>query len=198
MFNKVSKIIRWTILLGMLYTLYSIIITDKIEFNDQKDETVLIKMAKDTNKSKELFKIRKQLNKLFPNNTQYKKEFDDIVKIQANKLLDAHEKMLLPLAIGNYRYIDKIEFGKDKNNKYVLIMNLTKIFDEKLDKSSQKELKKIFLITHHGIYAHYGFDKNMRLILSPTFDDKSEIEIIDLGRKYEEELVEIPSRPENK
>ena len=198
MFNKISKIIRWTILFGMLYTLYSIIITDKIEFNDQKDESVLLKMAKDTNKSKELFKIRKQLNTLFPDNVEYKKEFDEIVKIQANKLLDAHEKMLLPTPIGNYKYIDKIEFGKDKNNKYVLIMNLTKTFDKKLEKSAQTELKKIFYITHHGIYEHYGFDKNMTLILSPTFNDKSEIKIIDLDRKYEEKLVEIPSRPENK
>jgi len=195
MFNKIAKTIRWTILLGMLYTLYSITIGNDVEFENQKDEILLLDMAKKTNKSAELFKIRRQLTSLFPKNIQYKEDFDDIVKQQANKLLDAHEKMLVPIAIGNYRYINKIEFGKDKNDKFVLVFNLTKIFDEKLDERTQKELKKIFYITHHGIYEHYGFDKNMRLLLTPTYDHKSEVDVIDLGRVYEEDLSIVPETP---
>lgn len=195
MFNKLARIVRWTILLGMLYTLYSITMKNDIEFNNQKDESLLLQMAIDTTKSKELFKIRKQLTKLFPQNEEYREDFNYIVKQQANKLLDAHEKMLLPVAIGNYRYIKKIEFGIDKDDKFVLILNLTKVFDEQLTKSSKEELKKIFYITHHGIYEHYGFDKDMRLLLTPTYDDKSAINIIDLDRNYEEGLVEIPSNP---
>ena len=195
MFNKIAKTIRWTILLGMLYTLYSITIGNDVEFENQKDEILLLDMAKNTNKSAELFKIRRQLAVLFPENIQYKENFDAIVKQQANKLLDAHEKMLIPIAIGNYRYIKKIDFGKDKEGKFVLVFNLTKIFDEKLDERTKKELKKIFYITHHGIYEHYGFDKDMRLVLTPTFDDKSEVEIIDLGRVYEKEITNIPPKP---
>ena len=197
MFNKIAKTIRWTILLGMLYTLYSITIGNDVEFENQKDEILLFDMAKKTNKSAELFKIRRQLTSLFPKNIQYKEDFDDIVKQQANKLLDAHEKMLVPIAIGNYRYINKIEFGKDKNDKFVLVFNLTKIFDEKLDERTQKELKKIFYITHHGIYEHYGFNKGMRLLLVPTYDSKDSIEILDLDRVYKEEFQKIPPKPEN-
>lgn len=193
MFNKIAKTIRWTILLGMLYTLYSITIKDSVEFTNQTDEKILVQMAKETSKSKDLFKIREQLTSLFPNNEQYKKDFKDIVKQQANKLLDAHEKMLLPHPIGNYRYVQKVEFGKDKDGKFVLILNLTEIFDKKLDIKSKNELKKMFFITHHGIYEHYGFDKNMRLILSPTYDNKKDIEILDLERVYEKELTKIPS-----
>lgn len=195
MFNKVAKTIRWTILLGMLYTLYSITIDNDIEFNNQKDELTLIEMARNTNKSAELFKIRRQLATLFPDNVQYEEDFNEIVKRQANKLLDAHEKMLVPVAIGNYRYIKKIDFGKDKDDKFVLVFNLTKLFDEKLDKRTQKELKKIFYITHHGIYEHYGFDKDMRLVLTPTYDDKSEIEIFDLDRVYEGDIPKVPVAP---
>ena len=184
MFNKIAKIIRWTILLGMLYTLYSITIKDSIEFTNQIDEKTLVQMAKNTSKDKDLLKIRQQLVTLFPTNEDYKKDFQDIVKIQANKLLDAHGKMLLPVAIGNYRYVKQIEFGKEKNGKFVLILNLTEIFDKQLKESTKKELKKIFNITHHGIYEHYGFDKGMRLLLVPTFDSKDDIEILDLSRIY--------------
>ena len=138
MFNKIAKTIRWTILLGMLYTLYSITIKDNVEFINQTDENTLIKMAKDTSKSKELFKIRKQLTTLFPANKQYQNDYLNIVKIQANKLLDAHEKMLIPVAIGNYRYVKKIEFGKDKDDKFVLILNLTELFDKQLGERTKK------------------------------------------------------------
>ena len=79
MFNKIAKTIRWTILLGMLYTLYSITIGNDVEFENQKDEILLLDMAKKTNKSAELFKIRRQLTSLFPKNIQYKEDFDDIV-----------------------------------------------------------------------------------------------------------------------
>jgi len=185
MFNKIAKTIRWTILLGMLYTLYTITIKNDPEFNNQTDEKTLVDMAKNTSKSKDLFLIRKRLTTLFPSNERYKKDYEDITKQQANKLLDAHEKMLLPLPVGNYRYVKKIEFGKDRNGKFVLILNLTKVFDEQLDKNTKKELKKIFYITHEGIYEHYGFDKGMKLLLVPTYDNKDDIEIIDLGRVYE-------------
>ena len=196
MFNKIAKTIRWMILLGMLYTLYSIAIKNDVEFENQKDEQILLQMAKDATKSKELFKIQKQLTNLFPTNDQYKTHFQDILKQQANKLLDAHEKMLIPVAVGNYRYIKKIEFGKDKNDKFVLIFNLTQIFDKQLDLKTKKELKKMLYITHHGIYEHYGFDKGMRLMLVPTYDSKKDIEILDLGRVYEKDIVSIPSKPE--
>ena len=194
MFNKFAKVVRWTVLLGILYTLYSVIIKEKVEFNNQTDEKVLLQMAKDSSRSKDSFKIHKQLTKLFPKNEKYKNDFDIILKQQANKLLDAHEKMLLPVAIGNYRYIKKIEFGIDKDSKYILIFNLTKLFNEKLDETTQTQVKKMLQISHHGIYTYYGFDKGMKLLLVPTYDNKDDINILELGRVYKNE-PQVPLEP---
>ena len=194
MFNKTAKIIRWTVLFGMLYTLYSIAFKDTIEFNNETNEKVLVQMAQDTSHSKELFKIQKQLTTLYPDNKKYKNDFDIILKQQANKLLDAHEKMLLPVAIGNYRYIKKIEFGIDKDGKYILIFNLTKLFNEKLDETTQTQVKKMLQISHHGIYTYYGFDKGMKLLLVPTYDNKDDINILELGRIYKNESP-VPLAP---
>jgi len=181
MFNKFAKSIRWIILVGMLYTLYAIMLKDDVEFNNQTDEATLVKMAKKTNKSRDKFIINKQLIKLFPNNQEHQKSYEESVKEQANKLIDAHEKMLLPMPLGNYRYVKNIRFAKDKNSKYVLVLNLTTIFDNDLDKETQKTLAKMLKITHEGIYQYYGF-KEMKLLLVPTFDSIDEVEIIDLNR----------------
>ncbi len=197
MFNKIAKTIRWTILVGMLYTIYVITIKDNMGFNNQTDEKTLVQMAKNSTHSQELFKIQKQLTMLFPTNEQYKKDFDIILKQQANKLVDAHEKMLLPHPVGNYRYVEKIEFGKDQIGKFVLILNLTEIFDEKLDEKTKITLRNMFYITHHGIYEHYGFDRLMRLLIVPTYDTKDNIEVIDLGRIYKNES-QIPLAPTTK
>lgn len=195
MFNKLAKVIRWTILFGMLYTLYVITIKEDIEFKDQTDEKVLMKLAEDTNINKDKYLIYKKLTVLYPNNQEHKKSFEKILKIQANGLLDAHEKMLIPMPKGNYRYVKNIEFGKNKDDKNVLVLNLTKIFDEKLDDNTKKTLKKMFALTHRGIYEHYGFDDSLKLLLVPSFDSKDNINIINLGRVYEEKLVEVPKKP---
>ncbi|WP_072679963.1 hypothetical protein [Arcobacter sp. LA11] len=195
MFNKFAKVIRWSVLFGMLYTLYVITIKEDIEFKDQTDEKVLMSLAKDTNINKDKYLIYKKLINLYPENKEHKINFEKILKTQANGLLDAHEKMLIPMPKGNYKYVNKIEFGKDKNKNYVLILNLSKIFDEKLDNNTRETLKKMFNITHRGIYEHYGFDNSFKLLLVPTFDSKENIEIINLGRVYEEKLEEVPNRP---
>lgn len=195
MFNKFAKVIRWSILCGMLYTLYVITIKEDIEFKDQTDEKVLMKLAEDTNINKDKYLIYKKLTVLYPNNKEHKISFDKILKIQANGLLDAHEKMLIPMPKGNYRYVENIEFGKNKEDKNVLVLNLTKVFDEKLDDNTKKTLKKMFALTHRGIYEHYGFDDSLKLLLVPSFDSKDNIEIINLGRVYEEKLEEVPQKP---
>ncbi len=199
MFSKFAKIIRWSILFGMLYTLYVVITKDNTRFTNQTDEKVLVEIAKNTTKSMDEFLIYKQLCKLFPQNEKYKEKCFKIAKRQANKLLDSHEKMLLPLPSGNYKYIEKIEFGKDKNGKYVLIFNLSKVFNNMLDANTQKTVRNMLKITHHGMYQYYGFNENMRLLLVPTFDKKDDIEIIDLERIYEkkEKLNYIPPSKDN-
>lgn len=182
MFNKLIKSLRWVILAGMLYTLYTIMLKDDIEFNNQTDENVLVELAKKTDKSRDRFVIHKRLIELYPDNKQYQDAYFISVKEQANKLVDAHEKMLFPMPLGNYRYIKNIRFAKDKDGEFVLVLNLTKIFNEELDKQTQKTLKKMFYITHNGMYKHYAFDDGMRLLLVPTFDSLETIEIIDLNR----------------
>ena len=185
MFNKFAKSIRWIVLAGMLYSLYVVMIKDDVEFNNQTDEATLIKMAKSANKSRDTFMINKRLTELFPNNKEHQFSYINSVKKQANKLIDAHEKMLFPVAIGNYRYVKNIEFGIDKDKKFVLIFNLTDIFNEDVDKNTQNTLAKMFKMTHNGMYQHFGFDE-MRLILSPTFDSLDDIQIIDLKRVKKE------------
>ncbi len=182
MFNRLAKSIRWVVLAGMLYTLYVIILKDDVEINKQTDEKILVEMAKNSDKSKEVFLINKRLCKLSPQNKAYERAYSKSVNIQANKLIDAHEKMLFPTPLGNYRYVNNIQFAEDKNGKYVLVLNLTTIFDKRLDKQTQKTLKKMFIITHNGIYKHYGFDEGMELLLVPTFDNLDEVNIIDLNR----------------
>jgi len=183
MFNKFAKSIRWLILAGMLYTLYTMILKDDIEFNNQTDEKTLVKMAKKTDKSRDRFVINRQLCKLKPESSEYQKAYLKSVKEQANKLIDVHEKMLLPVPLGNYRYIENIEFAKDKSGNFALVLNMTKIFNEELDKKTQNTLKSMFEITHDGIYTHFGFNKGMKLLLVPTFDTLDNVEIIDLNRK---------------
>lgn len=194
MFNKFAKVIRWSILLGMLYTLYVITIKDKMEFKNQTDEKTLVDIGQNGAKNKDRFLAYKKLCKLHPQKSEYKEKYTEVLKQQANGLLNAHEKMMLPLPVGNYRYIDKIEFGQDSEGKYVLIFNLTKIF-QKQDKKTQDTLKQIFIVSHHGIYKHFGFDDDMRLLLVPTYDKKEDVGVIDLGRKYEE-FIEVPNQPE--
>lgn len=196
MFNKFAKVIRWSILFGMLYTLYAITIKEDIEFRNVSDEKVLMQLGEKTNINKDKYLIYKKLVSLYPSNNDHKKNFNKILKVQANGLIDAHEKMLLPMPKGNYRYVEKIEFGTDKNNSYVLILNLTKVFDEKVDIRDKKTLKKMFEITHRGIYEHYGFDKSLRLLLVPSFDLKDDIKLMDLGRVYEEKLAKVPEKPQ--
>ena len=185
MFNKFAKSIRWIVLAGMLYSLYVVMMKDDLEFNNQTDEATLVKMAKEANKSRDTFMINKRLIELFPNNQEHQLSYIESVKQQANKLIDAQEKMLYPVAIGNYRYVRNIKFGIDENKKFVLILNLTKIFQEEVDTKNQKTLEGMFKMTHHGMYQHFGFDE-MRLLLVPTFDSLDNIEIIDLGRKDKE------------
>ncbi len=188
MFNKLIKSLRWVILAGMLYTLYVIMLKDDVEFNNQTDEKVLVELAKKSDKSRDKFVINKRLVELFPKNQTHIDSYNRSVKEQANKLIDAHEKMLFPMPLGNYRYVRNIRFGEDKNGEFVLILNLTKIFNEKLDKSTQKTLKTVFQITHNGIYKHYAFDDGMKLLLVPTFDNLDEIKILDLNRT----TIELP------
>ncbi len=157
MFNKFAKAIRWSILLGMLYTLYVIMIKDDIKFNNETDEKVLVQMVNETSKRSEKFLIYQQLHKLFPKNEDYEKSYKDSLKVQADGLLFAHEKMLLPEPKGNYVYIKKIEFATNNSGSSFLIFNMKDGF-EKLDKQTQNTLKNMFAITHKGIYEHYGFD----------------------------------------
>jgi len=189
MFNKFAKSIRWIVLAGMLYSLYVVMMKDDLEFNNQTDELTLVKMAKEANKSRDTFMINKRLIELFPNKEEHQLSYIKSVKQQANKLLDAHEKMLFPVAIGNYRYVKNIQFGMDKDKKFVLILNLTAIFQEDVDTKNQKTLADMFKMTHNGMYQHFGFDE-MKLLLVPTFDSMDNIEIIDLGRK-DKELPEL-------
>ena len=185
MFNKFAKSIRWIVLAGMIYSLYVVMIKDDVEFNNQTDEATLVKMAKNANKSRDTFMINKRLVELFPNKQEHQLSFITSVKQQANKLIDAHEKMLYPVAIGNYRYVKNIQFGMDKDKKFVLVFNLTDIFNEDVDKNTQATLAKMFKMTHNGMYQHFGFDE-MRLLLVPTFDSIDTIEIIDLKRPKKE------------
>jgi len=191
MFSKFAKSIRWLVLAGMLYTLYTIILKDELEFNNQSDPVILLELAKNASKSRDSFVIYQRLISLYPKNEQFKELYYQYVKKQANKLIDAHEKMLLPVAIGNYRYVRNIRFGEDKNGKFVLIFNMTTIFDE-LDTYTKNTLKKIFNITHDGMYTYYGFNGYMQLLLVPSFNDLSNIKIIDLGRK----TLELPPMDE--
>ncbi len=48
MFNKFAKTVRWSILLGMLYTVYVIAFKDDVKFNNETDEKVLVEMAQET------------------------------------------------------------------------------------------------------------------------------------------------------
>ena len=187
MFNKIAKSLRWIVLAGMLYTLYSIMLKDDVEFNNQTDEATLVEMAKKSNKSRDRFIINKQLIKLFPNKKEHQKSYEASVEEQANKLIDAHEKMLFPMPLGNYRYVKNIRFAKDKNSKYFLILNMTSIFDKELDKHTQNTLKHMLHITHDGMYKHYGFD-DVSLLLAPTFDSLDGVKIIDLNRS----TLELP------
>ena len=182
MFNKLAKSLRWIILAGMLYTLYTIMLKDEVEFNHQTDEATLVEMAQKTNKSLDRFTINKQLIKLFPNDSKHQASYDASVQEQANKLIDAHEKMLYPMPLGNYRYVKNVRFAKNKKDeKYVLVLNMTSIFDKKIDAHTQKTLAKMLNITHNGIYQYYGFEK-MPLLIVPTFNSLDEVEIIDLNR----------------
>ncbi len=191
MFNKFAKVIRWSILLGMLYTLYVIMIKDDIKFNNETDEKVLVQMANETSKRTEKFLIYQQLYRLFPKNESYKKSYKESLKVQADGLLFAHEKMLLPEPKGNYVYIKKIEFATDSSGLCFLIFNMKEEF-VKLDKQTQGTLKNMFAITHKGIYEHYGFDGSFKLLIVPTFDSKDGLKIMDLGRKEKHLIPQAP------
>jgi len=185
MFNKFAKSIRWVVLAGMLYSLYVVMIKDSVEFDNQTDEDTLVKMAKEANKSRDTFMINKKLIELFPNKKEHQISYMLSVKQQANKLIDAHEKMLYPVAIGNYRYVRNIKFGIDKDKNFVLLFHMTEIFYEDVDEKTQKTLSKMLRITHEGMYQHFGFD-NMKLLLVPTFKANTDIWIINLQRKKKE------------
>ncbi len=196
MFNKFAKAIRWSILLGMLYTLYVITIKDDVKFNNETDEKVLVEMAGKTSKRTEKFLIYQQLHKLFPENVTYKNSYEETLKVQADGLLFAHEKMLLPEPKGNYVYIEKVEFATNSNGALFLIFNMKESF-VKLDEQTQKTLKSMFLLTHRGIYEHYGFDASFKLLIVPTFDNKDGLEVMDLGRKEKEIPPQIPGTISN-
>lgn len=193
MFNKFAKAIRWSILIGMLYTLYVIAIKDNVTFNNETDEKVLIQMLNDTSKRSEKFLIYKQLHKLFPKNDTYTESYNKHLKIQADSLVFAHEKMLIPEPKGNYIYIEKIEFATKSDGSLFLIFNMKDGF-EKLDERTHKTLKNMFEISHKGIYEHYGFDESFKLLIVPTFNSKDGLEIIDLGRKPKKVLPQIPRK----
>ena len=193
MFNKFAKAIRWSILIGMLYTLYVIAIKDDVKFNNETDERVLVEMASKTSKRTEKFLIYQQLHRLFPENEEYKKSYNETIKIQADGLVFAHEKMLLPEPKGNYVYIEKIEFATDSSGSFFLIFNMKEKFI-KLDKQIQNTIKKMFQIGHKGIYEHYGFDDSFKLLIVPTFDNKDGVEVMDLGRKKKKVLPQIPRK----
>ncbi|MCK5295115.1 MAG: hypothetical protein KAJ49_10700 [Arcobacteraceae bacterium] len=190
MFNKFAKVIRWSILIGMLYTLYTITIKDDVEFKGETDEKVLVNMVAKASKNKDKFTIQKQLITLFPKNEQYQKDFITIIKQQANALIDAHEKMLIPLPIGNYRYINSLEFGQFSDGNYVLIMNMSKIFHEKVIPKKQELIANMFRVTHRGMYEHFGFDNSLKLVIVPTFHKTDNITILDLNRK---DKIEVPT-----
>ncbi|MCK5854165.1 MAG: hypothetical protein KAG56_03010 [Sulfurovaceae bacterium] len=191
MFNKFAKAIRWSILLGMVYTLYVVMIKDDTKFNNETDEKVLVQMANDTSKRTEKFLIYQQLHKLFPKNESYTNAYDKALKVQADGLLFAHEKMLLPEPKGNYIYIDKIEFATNSSGSRFLVFNMKEIFS-KINKPTQDTLKKTFGLIHRGIYEHYGFDDSFKLLIVPTFDSKEGLDIMDLGRKYKQLIPEVP------
>ena len=191
MFNKFAKAIRWSILLGILYTLYAITIKDDVTFNNETDEKVLVQMANETSKRTEKFLIYQQLHKLFPENKSYRKSYNKTIKVQADGLLFAHEKMLMPEPKGNYIYIEKIEFATDSSGSFFLIFNMKEKFT-KLDKQTQTTLKNMFEITHRGIYEHYGFDGSFKLLIVPTFESKEGMEIMDLGRKDKVVVPQVP------
>ena len=62
MFNKFAKAVRWSILLGMIYTIYVIAFKDNVEFSNETDEKVLLQMAQKTSKKKEDFLIFNNYN----------------------------------------------------------------------------------------------------------------------------------------
>ena len=191
MFNKFAKAIRWSILIGMLYTLYVITIKDDVKFNNETDEKVLVEMAKKTSKRTEKFLIYKQLHKLFPKNSIYTESYTKSLKVQADGLVFAHEKMLLPEPKGNYIYVEKVEFATKSDGSLFLILNMKDGF-EKLDDQTHKTLKSMFQITHKGIYEHYGFDGSFKLLIVPTFESKEGVEIMDLGRKKKKVMPMVP------
>ena len=176
-----SKFVRLIFLAGILYSLYIILLKDKVEFSNQTDEKTLIEMAEKTKNSRDKLIINRQLITLFAENETHQKNYENSIKEQANRLINAHEKMLTPMPIGNYRYVKNIRFAKDKDSKYVLILNLTDMFDKKLDKSTQNTLAKVLRTTHNGMYKHFGF-KELKLYLPPTFDSLEDLSIIDLNR----------------
>lgn len=196
MFNKFAKAVRWSILIGMLYTIYIVAIKDDVQFNNETDEKILVEMAQKTSKKKEKFLIYGQLHKLFPENESYEKSYKETIEVQAKGILFAHKKMLIPEPKGNYKYIEKLEFAEDSNDSFVLVFNMTEEF-AKLDDSTQKTLKSMFLITHKGIYEHYGFDKSFRLFIVPIFDTKDGIKIMDLGSEsINSKNIKIPKAGE--
>ena len=188
MFNKFAKAIRWSILLGMLYTLYVVTIKDDVKFNNETDEKVLVEMANKASKRTEKFLIYQQLHTLFPKNDDYKNYYKESLKVQADGIVFAHEKMLMPEPKGNYKYIRQVEFATGSKEKNFLIFNMTAPFLP-LNNQTQQTLKSMFLLMHKGIYEHYGFDSSFKLLIVPTYDSKDGLNIIDLGR---EEKKEIP------
>lgn len=185
MFNKFAKSVRWIVLAGMLYSLYVVMLKDDVEFNNQTDEATLVKMAQSANKSRDTFKINQRLIELFPDKQEHQISYMNSVKQQANKLIDAHEKMLYPVAIGNYRYVRSIEFGLDRSKKFVLLFNMTEIFYEDVDENTRKTISKMLQVTHEGMYQHFGFD-NMKLLLKPSSKKSKGIWIINLKRERKE------------
>jgi 16S rRNA G1207 methylase RsmC len=192
MFNKFAKAIRWSILLGMLYTLYVVAIKDDVVFNNETDEKVLVEMAEQTSKRKEKFLIHQQLHKLYPENDSYQKSYEESLKVQADGLVFAHEKMLIPEPKGNYVYVEKVEFAEGGDGSLYLIFTMKDKFAQ-LDKQTQETLKSMFLLTHKGIYEHYGFDSSFKLLIVPAFDSKEGLEVMDLGRKEKKAVPQIPA-----
>jgi len=192
MFNKFAKVVRWSILIGMLYTLYVIVIKDDVIFNNETDEKVLVQMANKTSKRTEKFLIYQQLHTLFPHNKAYEKSYNESTKVQADGLVFAHEKMLIPEPKGNYVYIDKVEFATGIDGSFFLIFNMKEKFT-KLDKQTQNTLKNMFQIMHKGIYEHYGFDNSFKLLIVPIFDSKDGLKVMDLGRKEKKVISPIPA-----
>ena len=118
MFNKFAKVIRWSIVAAMLYSLYVVILKDDLEFKNETDEKVLVEMAKTAAHSRDEFMINKRLIELFPQKEQHQASYLASVKKQANNLLDAHEKLLYPHPSGNYRYIKNVKFGQKKDGSF--------------------------------------------------------------------------------